>query len=147
MKMTTKPDSAKDVTRLFRNQVFRKKGEPEYSLGEMDGYAANMSGLGKRSTIPPEVRGWNWGAFLLPIIWGILNHVWISLLCLIPGVGFPMIFVLGAKGNEWARRSSEWDSIEQFRREQRDWALWGLGVWVASIILMVIPLLIAALTL
>ncbi|MCK5641018.1 MAG: hypothetical protein KAJ19_09485, partial [Gammaproteobacteria bacterium] len=59
----------------------------------------NTSGQGELAEIPPEISGWNWGAFLLSWIWGIGNSVWIALLCLIPCVGFVMAFVLGAKGN------------------------------------------------
>ena len=30
----------------------------------------NTSGHGKMAAVPPEVRGWSWGAFLLTWIWG-----------------------------------------------------------------------------
>ncbi len=56
------------------------------------------------AVIPKEVRGWNWGAFLLNWIWGMGNGVWISLLALIPFVGIIMAIVLGVKGSEWAWR-------------------------------------------
>ncbi len=49
--------------------------------------------------IPPEIRRWNWGAFLLNWIWGIGNQTYIALLALIPGVNLVMLFVLGAKGS------------------------------------------------
>ncbi|MBS7532015.1 DUF2628 domain-containing protein [Hazenella sp. IB182353] len=38
--------------------------------------------------VPVEVQGWNWGAFFFTWIWGITHGVWISLLTLIPFVGW-----------------------------------------------------------
>lgn len=92
----------------------------------------NTSGEGKTAVIPPEIKGWNWGALLLTWIWGIGNRVWISLVCLIPIVLVQLVFaiLLGAKGNEWAWRSKRWDSIEHFRRTQRTWRNWAIGVLV-----------------
>jgi hypothetical protein len=77
---------------------------------------------------PAEVKRWNWGAFLLTWIWGIGNQVWIALLALIPVVGLVMMFVLGAKGNEWAWEKRRWDSVESFHSTQRKWAIAGLIV-------------------
>ena len=88
--------------------------------------------------IPPEVKGWNWGAFLLPLIWGLSHRVWLSLLCLIPYINIVMVFVLGAKGNEWAWQNQKWNSIEHFKKTQRTWALWGLGLLVSGIVIFII---------
>jgi hypothetical protein len=85
--------------------------------------------------IPPELDRWNWGAFLLNWIWGIGNNSFIALLTLVPGIGFIMMFVLGAKGSRWAWRNGRWDSIEHFGRVQRQWAIWGVIVWLAAIVL------------
>ena len=104
----------------------------------------NTSGQGELAEIPPEISGWNWGAFLLSWIWGIGNSVWIALLCLIPCVGFVMAFVLGAKGNEWAWRKKEWNSIEHFKRTQRTWAWWGLGLWGFFTVIYIILIIIGA---
>ncbi|PSB13709.1 serine/threonine protein kinase [filamentous cyanobacterium CCP2] len=95
--------------------------------------SVNNSGHGKlfdnSEPIPPEIRGWNWGAFLLPGIWVLINQVWIGLIVWIPYVGFIMQFVLGAKGNEWAWKSRRWESVEAFKRHQRRWTIAGLIVW------------------
>ena len=80
------------------------------------------------TAVPQEVKRWNWGAFLLTWIWGIGNQVWIALLALIPLVGLVMMFVLGAKGNEWAWKKRDWDSVESFHSTQRKWATAGLIV-------------------
>ena len=42
--------------------------------------AANNSGQGKMAALPPELTGWNWGAFFLTWIWGIGNSTFIALL-------------------------------------------------------------------
>jgi len=83
-------------------------------------------------SIPPEIDRWNWGAFLLSWIWGIVNGTPIALLTLVPLVGFVMVFVLGAKGSGWAWRNKRWDSVEHFKRVQRRWAIAGLIVWIGG---------------
>ena len=92
----------------------------------------NTSGHGAAAIVPPEVQRWNWGAFLLNWIWGIGNGTYLALLVLVPFVGFVMMFVLGAKGSEWAWRNRRWESLEQFRAVQRRWARWGLAFWIAG---------------
>ena len=98
----------------------------------------NRSGMGNSASIPIEIRGWNWGAFFLTWIWGFSHGVWISLVCFIPLVNIVMPFVLGATGNEWAWQNRRWDSIEHFKRTQRRWAWWGLGVSLAVIVLCIV---------
>lgn len=102
----------------------------------------NTSGQGKLATVPEEIRGWNWGAFLFSWIWGIGNSVWIALLALIPYVGFVMNIVLGVKGSEWAWRNKRWDSIENFKRVQRTWAKVGIIIVVVSVVLVFLAVII-----
>jgi len=89
--------------------------------------------MGNLSQAPLEIKGWNWGAFFLSWIWGVGNSVWIALLCLIPFVNWVMVFVLGAKGSEWAWAAKKWDSVEHFKRIQRNWALAGLIVFLVGL--------------
>ncbi len=96
-----------------------------------------QSGMGKRSVLPRELRGWNWGAFFLNWIWGIGNNTWIALLMFVPFVNFVMLFVLGAKGNEWAWQNNLWRDTNHFRQVQRKWALAGVVVLALSILLFV----------
>jgi hypothetical protein len=84
--------------------------------------------------VPPEIRGWNWGAFLLNWIWGAANGVYIAFLMFVPLVNVVMIFVLGAKGSEWAWRKERWRDVAHFRRVQRLWAIWGFVAWGAVIV-------------
>ena len=85
------------------------------------------------AAVPREVDRWNWGAFLLNWIWGIGNNTLVALLALVPVVNLVVMVILGAKGSEWAWRNKRWESVEQFRRVQRNWAIAGVIVWVAVI--------------
>jgi hypothetical protein len=99
----------------------------------------NTSGQGFSAIVPPELQGWNWGAFLLTWVWGIGNRVWLALLALvpIPMAGLAVSILLGVKGNEWAWQFKKWDSIEQFRRTQRIWLYWGIASLLAPFVLII----------
>ena len=106
----------------------------------------NTSGQGKQALIPEEIRGWNWGAFLLGWLWGLFNGTYIAFLSLIPCAGIIMVIILGVKGNEWAWRNKQWDNIEHFIRAQGKWAIAGwifYGIVILGIITAIImPLLV-----
>lgn len=87
--------------------------------------------------IPSEIKGWNWGAFFFGWIWGIAHNVWVSLLTIIPFIGVIMLIVLGVKGNEWAWRNRKWDSIEQFKRTQHQWAVAAVVLLLIQVVLIV----------
>jgi len=106
-----------------------KCGKCSSRLQESSIKVGNTSGMGKSAQIPPEIRGWNWGACFLGIIWGVAHNVWISIACLVPVLWIIMPFVLGAEGNKLAWQNKKWASVEQFKRSQRTWARWGLGVF------------------
>lgn len=100
---------------------------------------ANDSGSSD-AVLPEELRGFNWGAFLLGPAWGIGNGIWLAgillLLLFMPASmrgALPLIYVpaalfLGFKGSELAWRSKTWLSAEHFRRAQRTWMVWGFAV-------------------
>ncbi len=100
-------------------------------------FPENSSGKGKGSSVPREIKHWNWGAFLLSWIWGLANKTYLSLLAFVPYIGFVMPFVLGAKGSEWAWQNRKWSSVSQFKEVQRKWAIAGVVVYVVYIILLV----------
>ena len=102
----------------------------------------NTPGQGKYAVVPAEIRGWNWGAFLFGWIWGVGNNVWISLIDLIPGFAILMHIVLGVKGNEWAWRNKKWDGAEHFKRTQRTWAKWVVGVTAVAVCLVLLTVVI-----
>ena len=97
--------------------------------------------------MPKELRGWNWGAFLLNIIWGIGNRTYIALLMFVPFVNLVMAFVLGAKGNEWAWQNRQWESVEQFKAVQKAWAIWGFVILGVGILLGLLASIIPAILL
>jgi hypothetical protein len=107
--------------------------------------SSNNSGQGKLAALPFQLSGWNCGAFFLSWIWGIGNNTWIALLTFIPFVNLVMIFVLGAKGNEWAWQNKKWNSLEHFKKVQKLWAIWGLVLFLVSI-LFIFFIIIAALS-
>jgi len=124
------------------------KNEPvkQTPAGGMQGVfnnTANNSGQGKMATLPPELTGWNWGGFFFTWIWGIGNSTFIALLALLPLVNLVMIFVLGAKGNEWAWQNKRWNSIEHFKKVQKLWAIWGAVLFALGIILSIIIISVA----
>lgn len=94
----------------------------------------NTSGQGSTIVVPDEVKGWNWGAFLLTFVWGAGNRVWSTFLVGVPFIGFFIPFIAGAKGSEWAWQNKEWDSVEHFKEVQRKWAYWAFGVTVACFV-------------
>jgi hypothetical protein len=95
----------------------------------------NDSGTGATAVLPAELRGFNWGGFLLSLFWAIAHNTWLGLLCLVPGIGWIMSFVLGFKGNEWAWQNRKWDSIEHFRATQKVWTIWGIIIAVLMLVL------------
>lgn len=97
--------------------------------------------------LPPELKRFNWGAFLFSWVWGIFNKTYITFLyflVFIPIVNLltlPLFIWFGFKGNEWAWKNKEWKSIEEFNDVQRKWALAGAiaaGVGIVAAIVYVI---------
>jgi hypothetical protein len=100
----------------------------------------NTSGTGKSATLPPEIKGWNWGAFFLNFFWGIGNSTYFALLMCIPILNFFVPFILGAKGNKWAWQNRRWIDVNHFKITQRKWAITGfilVGVGFPSFFLLI----------
>lgn len=93
---------------------------------------SNTSGQGSAAIPPEEIRGWNWGAFFLHLIWGMGNNTLVALFMLVPGINLFLPFVLGARGNEWAWQNKRWESIAKFKDVQRIWAICGILFAVVS---------------
>jgi serine/threonine protein kinase len=115
----------------------------------------NTSGQGETALVPAEIRGWNWGAFLLAPYWSLAHRTWIGLWCLLlPSLGgwllglfrfafgmpqilgivllgsflaeFAIMLKLGLQGNRLAWKKTPWQTIAQFKSHQRKWAIAGL---------------------
>jgi hypothetical protein len=111
---------------------------PGYGAPVGYGMAQNTSGMGKMGVVPPQVKGLCWSGFLLSWIWGIFNGVLISLLALIPFVGWVMPWVLLFKGNEWAWEGKRWNSVEHFKSVQHKWTMGALIALAAYIVLIIL---------
>lgn len=88
---------------------------------------------------PNEIKGWNWGAFMFSIIWGIGNRTYLPLLCLIPFFNIVWVFVCGFKGNEWAWNSGQFlmEDVNTFKEIQKTWNRAGL-VWFIIVIALIV---------
>lgn len=112
-----------------------------YCGGEIDLDAKKCKFCGEwvdenKKNLPKEIRRFNWGAFLLNWIWGVMHKKYITLLILpasiIPFIG-PLALAIwfGFKGNEWAWESKEWENVEQFNEVQTNW----VRIWLILFIL------------
>ena len=95
----------------------------------------NTSGMSDMGKLPEDLNDPNWGAFFLSVWWSIFNRTYIGLLCLIPFFGFIMSIILLIKGNEWAWRNRRFESKEEFKLVQAQWAFWGVVSAIISIII------------
>ncbi|MHB0999655.1 MAG: hypothetical protein ACYC27_10445 [Armatimonadota bacterium] len=96
--------------------------------------SGNTSGQGANAVVPEEIKGWNWAAFLMNGFWAIGHKTWIGLISFVPYAGFIMAIILGIKGSEWAWQNRQFESVEQFKKVQKIWTYWGIGLFVVSII-------------
>lgn len=86
------------------------------------------------NVVPEEVKGWNWGAFMYSILWGIGNKTYLSLLVLIPVFNLVWVFVLGVKGNEWAWKNGEYTDVATFKAVQATWNRAGLFMFIVMLL-------------
>lgn len=90
--------------------------------------------VGKSGPFPAELNGWNWGAFFMGWIWalGMSNVIGFLLCFFLSGIGS---IIVGIKGNEWAWKSRQFTSVEEFRAVQHAWAVWGVVLFIASFLI------------
>ena len=94
--------------------------------------------------LPEELKGWNWGAFLLSWIWAIGHNVWIGLIALIGPASLIMAIILGIKGNEWAWQYRQFKSVEEYKEIQKAWMKWGIIAAIAQLVLGIIFIILYA---
>ena len=97
-----------------------------------------------QNVVPAEVKGWNWGAFVFNIWWGIGNKTYLPLLCLVPLFNIVWIFVCGFKGNEWAWKSNDYPDVASFKRVQATWNRAGLVSFIFSVAAIILYLIFFA---
>ena len=89
---------------------------------------------------PKELNCFNWGAFLMTWIWGIMHKKYITLLyflaCIIPFLGPLLISIwFGNAGNKWAWQSRDWGNVEKFNESQQMWVRIWLVLFIFSIVI------------
>lgn len=94
--------------------------------------------------VPKAVKGWNWGAFMNNIFWGIGNKTYLPLLTLIPVFNIVWIFVVGFKGNEWAWQKGDYQDVATFKAVQATWNRAGLVQFIIAIVIWVLYMLVFA---
>jgi serine/threonine-protein kinase len=134
-----------------QTQVYSRAAQDDDQSRHLAPAPVNNSGCGHlldaSVKVPEEIHGWNWGAFFLPGFWCLTNQVWIGLIAwtdlsmvTLPvtlGMTWPiMAVILGVKGNEWAWKSRPWNSVKQFKRHQRLWAIAGFFIVTGLLILL-----------
>ena len=102
---------------------------------------------------PQEIQKWNWSAFILGPIWGVVHGLWWTILGFMPllpvptlrTVGFivliSVMLILGLKGNEMAWRARQWESPEKFLAVQQRWATWSIVFAIGALVSVIIFLL------
>ena len=88
--------------------------------------------MGIDKDIPEQIKGWNWGAFFFNWIWGIRFRTYRAFWVFVPFVNIIMPFVLGFKGNEWAWKHNQWESVEDFQKSQRRWSRVAVALLVVT---------------
>ncbi|MBC8138583.1 MAG: hypothetical protein H8F28_22110 [Fibrella sp.] len=101
---------------------------------QMYGDRSNDSGTGAMARLPAELQGVNFGAFAIPIWWGIFNQSFLGLLAFIPCLSPIVSIVMLFKGNEWAWQNRRFESVEHFRQVQRAWQNWGIAAFILNVI-------------
>lgn len=83
------------------------------------------------------IKGWNWAAYGLSLIWGPFNGLWLWCLVLLAilykfdgSISILIVFIvslfLGFKGNELAWKFGKWKSPKEFISIQQKWRIWGI---------------------
>jgi hypothetical protein len=103
------------------------------------------------SPLPASLRGWSWGGFFAPFIWGSFNGMRLSF---VPLLGIRVLrhfvpiwawilFYLAfgsfylVKGRELAWANKNWRDAHHFRKIQRYWTFGGLAIFVLTMGLLV----------
>jgi len=92
------------------------------------------SGKGDASEIPAEIKGWSWSAAFLNWIWGAYHNVWISFLVFVPILNYVWWIYMGINGRKLAWQSDKWPSVEYFLKKQKKWDMWGIILFVISLL-------------
>ena len=117
-----------------------KNGTQKHILSPDEEIAVQNTSGKANGKIPPNIKRWNWAAFLMPAVWGLFSGVPFTALlfaaAFLPSTVQLLIMIsaslfLGFKGNELAWRGKKWQSVEHFNSFQRQWASWSIRLSAA----------------
>lgn len=94
---------------------------------------------------PQELKGFNWGAFALPLFWGISNKVYLALICLIPYIGIIVNIYFGIFGNSYAWKGGRFKTAKECMECQKVWNKWGLTIFIVYMIIIILAVLLPGL--
>ncbi len=83
--------------------------------------------------VPPEIKRWNWGAFLLCPFWCLRHGIWQGFLLAVPFFGFLVPFWLGATGNQKAWMKNKDSDLKAFLKRQKYWSIAGVTVFAVAL--------------
>jgi hypothetical protein len=116
----------------------------------------NDSGNGRSAQLPAELRGFNWGATGVTFWWSIFNKSYIGLLILIPSIAskivtgntalaiiFPVLSLafsiyMGFAGNQLAWQNRRWLDVDDFKRCQGIWGVWGVCLFIFYLVIVAV---------
>lgn len=122
---------------------YQNNGQPQYQVQELQ----NNYAVYNPEYIPEEIKGWNWGAFLWNWMWLIPVNTTLAIIMFFANIttgGLSTLILaiyLGIKGNEMAWEKRQYRSIEEFKEEQKKWAISGVFCVVIPFILGVIAII------
>lgn len=98
-----------------------------------------------------DLDRWHWGAFFLGWIWGVFNHVYWTLVALIPIplLGLVINIIAAIKGRRQSWENGRWrpEDYERFEKNQKGWSIAGIVVFGVCVLLSIISWSILASTL
>lgn len=127
---------------------------------ELETYDKKYDYSKEHHEVPPEIKKWNWAAYLFGSIWAIMNGirwplyiVFISIFVdiiiedysfasniywiIASAIIFQIISIaLGINGNEWAWKAKSWAGVAHFQSVQRKWNIATICFIIILIILL-----------
>ncbi|MCK9361113.1 hypothetical protein M0Q28_02685 [Patescibacteria group bacterium] len=91
------------------------------------------SGEGEESRKLAKYRKWNWGAFFMPIAWGLMHHRWIALLAFLPPLGLIFSVYFAVDGYRIAWKSIKWRTEAEYLSFQRGWSIFSSLFFIATV--------------
>jgi len=102
-----------------------KKKSSYYCFIRKTDYSANIK----------KVAGWNWGAAFLGPYWGMYYNVWwVLILFFIPILDIFLFIFMGIKGNEIAYSKNKWMDVDEFKKGQKKWKIWGILAFILIVL-------------